>query len=67
MEEGKQPRRAEAGSVRWAFEPETNGAEKGWKAKFPQKLSEDDAKKFAALFAALEDNDDIQEIFTNAE
>jgi len=59
---------AEAGSVRWAFEPEMNGTEKTWKAKFPQEItSEEDAKKLDALLTALEDNDDVQAVFTNAE
>ena len=57
---------AEAGSVRWAFEPVTDGAERSWKAKFPQALSEEDAKKLAALVAAIEDGDDVQKVFTNA-
>ncbi|MGC9598911.1 MAG: YebC/PmpR family DNA-binding transcriptional regulator [Minisyncoccia bacterium] len=62
---------AEAGSVRWAFDPpvggsETKGAEREWKAKFPQEISEDDAKKLLALVEALEDNDDVQNVFTNA-
>ena len=57
---------AEGGSVRWAFEPEMNGHEKTWKAKFPQELSEDDAKKLDALLTAIDDNDDVQDVFTNA-
>ena len=57
---------AETGSVRWAFEPVTDGHERSWKAKFPQALPKEDAKKLSALVAALEENDDIQKVFTNA-
>ncbi|SRR5258708_4779750 len=58
---------AETGSVRWAFEQGTPGAQDGWKAKFPQKLSGEDGEKLATLVAALDENDDAQNIFTNAE
>ena len=57
---------AETGSVRWAFEPPTGGPEGEWKAKFPQEISEEDAKKLAALIAAIEENNDVQKVFTNA-
>ena len=57
---------AEAGSVRWAFEPPAGNGEREWKAKFPQEVSEDDAKKLGALVDALENNDDVQNVFTNA-
>ena len=57
---------AEAGSVRWAFEPLAGNGEREWKAKFPQEISEEDAKKLAALVEALEDNDDVQNVFTTA-
>jgi YebC/PmpR family DNA-binding regulatory protein len=55
---------AESGSVRWAFE--AKGGEGGWQPKFPQEVSEEDAKKLSALVDALEDNDDVQNVFTNA-
>ncbi len=54
---------AESGSVRWAFEPAPEG---GWKAKFPQPVAGEDKSKLDALVAALDDNDDIQKVFTNA-
>jgi transcriptional/translational regulatory protein YebC/TACO1 len=57
---------AEAGSVRWAFEP-LAGGEREWKAKFPQELSEEGAKKLSALVDAIEENGDVQRIFTNAQ
>ncbi len=59
---------AETGSVRWAFEPPAGAAsgEREWKAKFPQEIPEEDAKKLLALTDALEENDDVQNVFTNA-
>ena len=57
---------AEAGSVRWAFAPAPAGAGSAWEAKFPQEVSEEDAKKLGALMDALEDNDAVQNVFTNA-
>jgi transcriptional/translational regulatory protein YebC/TACO1 len=60
---------AESGSVRWAFESAQqmgDGEGEGWHAKFPQKLSEEDARKLAALIAAIEENDAVQNVFTNA-
>jgi YebC/PmpR family DNA-binding regulatory protein len=56
---------AEAGSVRWAFEP-AQGGEGGWRAKFPQEISEEDKKKLSTLVETLEENDDVQKVFTNA-
>jgi YebC/PmpR family DNA-binding regulatory protein len=55
---------AETGSVRWAFEP-AGGAEKEWKAKFPQEISGDERQKLASLIEALEENDDVQKVFTS--
>lgn len=57
---------AETGSVRWAFEALVGGDAPGWKAKFPQELSPDDQSKLASLVEALGENDDVQNIFTNA-
>ena len=53
---------AESGSVQWAFEKTADG----WNPKFPQEISADDALKLAALVEALEDNDDVQNVFTTA-
>ncbi len=57
---------AESGSVRWAFEQitEENG-DRVWKSKFPQAVSDDDQKKLNRLIEALDDHDDIQNIFIN--
>jgi YebC/PmpR family DNA-binding regulatory protein len=54
---------AESGSVAWAFEPVPGTRE--WKAKFPQEISKDDAEKLSVLVGALEDHDDVQNIFIN--
>jgi len=53
---------AERGSVRWAFEATPSGA---WKAKFPQKISEEDNKKLAVLIESLLDHNDTQRVVTN--
>ena len=53
---------AESGSVQWAFEKNTDS----WLAKFPQEISEDDAIKLGTLVEALEDNDDVQNIYVTA-
>jgi len=57
---------AESGSVRWAFDQmtEENG-ERTWKAKFPRALNEDDQNKLERLIEALDEHDDVQDIFTN--
>lgn len=53
---------AESGSVRWAFEKK----ETGFEPKFPQGLNEEDAQKLNVLIEALENHDDIQNVYTNA-
>ena len=57
---------AETGSVLWAFEQQPQKDGGGWMAKFPQEI-EDDAErtKLIELLEALEDNDDVQNVFTN--
>lgn len=55
---------AESGSVQWAFErPGGPGGE--WSAKFPQDAPDAEKEKLAALLDALEDNDDVQGVYTN--
>ncbi len=56
---------AEGGSVRWAFDPPTDG-NKGWRAKFSQEISPEDKPKLQELIAALEDQEDVQSVYTNA-
>ena len=53
----------EQGSAMWAFKKEG----KGFVAKFPTALSESDSQKFEALLSALDDHDDVQEVYSNAE
>lgn len=58
---------AESGSVRWAFEQSRD--ENGiivWKAKFPQGISEEDGTKLSELVDALDDHNDVQNVYTNA-
>ncbi len=53
---------AETGSVQWAFEK----AAGEWQAKFPQELGAEDARRLGELVDALEDNDDVVRVVTNA-
>jgi transcriptional/translational regulatory protein YebC/TACO1 len=52
---------AESGSVQWAFEKSPDG----WTAKFPQDVSEEEKGKLLKLLEALDDNNDVQEVYTN--
>ena len=56
---------ASPGSATWAFkrEPTTNDLQPTTTVQ----LSEDDGKKLEALIEELEDNDEIQDVYTNAE
>jgi YebC/PmpR family DNA-binding regulatory protein len=53
----------EPGSVRWAFEKKENE----WIPKFTQKTSEASKEKINKLIESLENQDDVQRIYTNAE
>ncbi|HVN26536.1 MAG TPA: YebC/PmpR family DNA-binding transcriptional regulator [Candidatus Paceibacterota bacterium] len=53
---------AESGSVQWAFEKTAEG----WNAKFPQDLPEAERNQLINLLEAIDDNDDVQEVYTNA-
>ena len=55
---------AEAGSVQWAFEPEAGGLGE-WRAKFPIKISDEEKDGLPNLIEALEENDDVQGVYTN--
>ncbi len=58
---------AESGSVRWAFDSSPSaGKGEEWHAKFPQELGEEDKNKLRALVEALENQNDVQKIYTNA-
>lgn len=56
---------AESGSVLWAFDPPIGGGS-GRKAKFPQEISDSDKGKLLGLVAALEGQEDVQSVYTNA-
>lgn len=60
------------GSVMWAFDrADSKASQAGEKTsftpKFPIQLSADDSKKFEELLCALDDLDDVQEVYSNAE
>jgi len=55
---------AESGSVQWAFD-RAGGPGTEWNAKFPQEIPDDEKQKLADLLEALEDNDDVQDVYTN--
>lgn len=68
---------ADPGSVLWAFkkvEADERGSKKdfevdmrgNWKAKFPQKISEDGMGKLEKLIEALDEREDVQGVVTNA-
>lgn len=54
---------AAPGSASWAFEK----THEGWLPKTMSPISDEDGAKLDALIEALEENDEVQEIFTNAE
>lgn len=51
------------GSVTWSFEK----TEEGWKPKVMIPLDEENVGKLEKIVDDLEENDDVQEVFTNAE
>lgn len=53
----------EQGSAMWAF----SKSGKDFVAKFPTTLSPEDSKKFEELLSALDDHDDVQKVYSNAE
>jgi YebC/PmpR family DNA-binding regulatory protein len=57
---------AETGSVQWAFEPAEGEEWGGWNSRFPQDIAgEEEKQKLVDLLEALEDNDDVQNVYTN--
>ena len=59
-------------SVRWMFKQELRENEEGnkvfeWIPQSTVKLPEEDIKKLENLYEALDDNDDIQEVYSNEE
>jgi YebC/PmpR family DNA-binding regulatory protein len=59
---------AESGSVQWAFEKTNNPSTPlgTYRPKFPQDVPEADAKHLVALIEALHEDDNVQNIYTNA-
>lgn len=54
------------GSATWAFNPPTGGGGE-WTPKTTVPISEEDGAKLELLVDELEENDEVQEVFTNAE
>ena len=54
---------ASSGSASWAFEHKTEG----WIPKTTMPVSEEDTPALEKLIDDLENNDDVQEVYTNAE
>lgn len=54
---------AEPKSVRWAFEESTDKS--SWTAKFPQEISPEAKEKLRKLVEELEENENVQKVFTN--
>ncbi len=52
----------EVGSARWAFDNPSTGV---WLAKFPQAISPEGETKLNQLLEALENHEDVQNIYTN--
>ena len=52
------------GSVKWAFE---HTPQMEWQATTTIPLSDEDGAKLGELIDALEENDEVQDVFTNAE
>jgi YebC/PmpR family DNA-binding regulatory protein len=58
---------AAPGSAAWAFEKISVTSGGGWEPKNTLPISEEDGAKLEALINELEENDEVQEVFTNAE
>lgn len=56
---------AAPGSAAWAFKKQTNSSE--WLPQNTVPISEKDEQKLDALIGELEENDEVQEVFCNAE
>lgn len=65
----------QTGSAAWAFEYKNNkpastgepASQGGWESKNKIELNENDAQALDKLLGELDDHDDVQEIYTNAE
>ena len=57
---------AAPGSAAWAFTPPVGGV-LGWVAQNTIPINEEDGAKLESLISELEDNDEVQNVYTNAE
>lgn len=57
---------AEPGSVRWAFET-TSGESQSWTAKFTQQVTEPEKEVLQKIIEILEEHEDVQKVYTNAQ
>lgn len=55
------------GSASWAFKKNPIQNRGGWNPKNTMPISEEDGQKLNILIEELEENDEVQEVFTNAE
>lgn len=55
---------AAPGSASWAFQKVATG---GWEPSSTMPIGEADAEKLSLLIEALEENEDVQDVYTNAE
>ena len=56
---------AAQGAALWAFDPPAGG-DGEWTPKTTVEISESDTEKLSTLIENLEDNEDVQEVYTNA-
>ncbi|MBI5220464.1 MAG: YebC/PmpR family DNA-binding transcriptional regulator [Candidatus Liptonbacteria bacterium] len=57
---------ADSGSVQWAFERVSGSDGLKWQAKFPMELSAADMEQLKNLLGAIDEHNDVQEVYTNA-
>lgn len=57
---------AEPGSVTWGFEPGMEDSSPIWIAKFPLELSTEDKEALSTLISIIEEQSDVQRVYTNA-
>lgn len=55
---------AEPGAASWAFEKNTDME---WEAKTTIPVSDEDGKKLSSIIEVIEDHDDVNDVYTNAE
>lgn len=58
---------ASPGSASWAFTRNPPGSEEAWTPNMTIKLGDEDGEKLSSIIEELEENDEVQEVYTNAE